>query len=309
MSHFDHLYCRNKVISALWEHYYRQVPFAATIEKAFAARGDLWIEDHVAFRTLPGVHCGMHILQKLFEWLGYERRDDYDFKEKKLKAFWMAPKDNDAPTKDVAPKIFISELQPESFSPAFQECLSEIAAQWQESPLSKLEALATQGTATDKPTRQDQFVASAVALLTQGPSWARPTHRIYNILKEESDYAAWTYLFGHQINHFTVSAHLTDSFSELNEMGTFIESELKIEMNHSGGLVKGTAELLLEQIATMAAQVPVYFQEGVQDISYGFVEFAKRYPLKGKTSDGHWHSYYQGFVAANADKIFESTYK
>ena len=43
--------------------------------------------------------------------------------------------------------------------------------------------------------------------------------------------------------------------------------------------------------------------------SYGFVEFAKRYPLDGRVDDGVWKSYYQGFVAANADKIFESTYK
>ena len=80
-------------------------------------------------------------------------------------------------------------------------------------------------------------------------------------------------------------------------------------MNHSGGVVKGTPELLLEQIATMAVDLEYEFQEGVSKVPYGFVEYAQRYPLAGRTWDGQWSSYYQGFVTSNADKIFESTFR
>ncbi len=52
----------------------------------------------------------------------------------------------------------------------------------------------------------------------------------------------------------------------------------------------------------MADKVPVMFTGGEQIIPGGFYEFAKRYQM----ADG---IYYQGFVAASADKIFESTHQ
>lgn len=71
-------------------------------------------------------------------------------------------------------------------------------------------------------------------------------------------------------------------------------------INENGGEVKGTPEVLLEQSSTMADKVPVTFIEGVEVIPGGFYEFAKRYPMDNG-------ELYPGFVAASADKIFEST--
>ncbi len=50
----------------------------------------------------------------------------------------------------------------------------------------------------------------------------------------------------------------------------------------------------------MADKVPVTFIEGTEIIPGGFYEFAKRYPMENG-------DLYPGFVAASADKIFEST--
>jgi hypothetical protein len=50
----------------------------------------------------------------------------------------------------------------------------------------------------------------------------------------------------------------------------------------------------------MADKVKVEFSEGVELVPGGFYEFAKRYPM----ANGEL---YTGFVAASADKIFEST--
>ena len=50
----------------------------------------------------------------------------------------------------------------------------------------------------------------------------------------------------------------------------------------------------------MADKVPVSFVEGNEMIPGGFYEFAKRYAM----ANGEL---YTGFVAASADKIFEST--
>ena len=58
--------------------------------------------------------------------------------------------------------------------------------------------------------------------------------------------------------------------------------------------------MLLEQSSTMADKVVVSFTDGDAEIPSCFYEFARRYPMEnGKL--------YTGFVAASADKIFEST--
>jgi hypothetical protein len=98
-----------------------------------------------------------------------------------------------------------------------------------------------------------------------------------------------------------------NSFEDIHGLNQHIGKELKIAMNTSGGLTKGTPELRLEQSSTLAAQIPVLFQDGLKTLPYAFVEFAFRYPIENKKDDGMWDSYYQGFVTNNADKIFEST--
>lgn len=298
--------CRQAIFENLWHHYYQRVPIAPVIEKAITERNEAWIEDHVAFRTLPGENNGKHVLQRVFELLGYERQEDYHFAEKQLDAFWMKPLHDETDSASIAPKIFISELLPESFSTEFQNKLAAIANEVSESPIPTLEAL-TKKIENGDTQAEHEFIERASLLLTQGPAWSQPDRESYRLLQEESEYAAWTYLFGHQINHFTLSVHLMTSFSDIQELGEYIENELNIPMNHSGGLVKGTPEILLEQIATMATKVDYEFTDGVESVSYGFVEFAKRYALPQASNDGAWDSYYQGFVAANADKIFEST--
>lgn len=298
--------CRRAVFQQLWAHYYRHVPFAATIEQAIHARGDAWIEDHVAFRTLPGPHTGQHVLQTLFEYLGYERVDDYRFEDKKLRAFWMRPCDTEGDAKQVAPKIFISELEAQTFSPAFQQVLQTLQQQVHAAPLATWSQCVT-GILHNDAAAEASMIKSAVAYLTQGPSWARPHYADYQILKNESEYAAWTYLFGSQINHFTVSVHWMNSFTDIAELGEFIETQLGIPMNRSGGLVKGSVAVQLEQIATLAAPLAVLFQDRVEFVPYGFVEFAQRYPANKGADQDSWQALYQGFVTDNADKIFEST--
>ena len=50
----------------------------------------------------------------------------------------------------------------------------------------------------------------------------------------------------------------------------------------------------------MANEVAVKFKQGTYNVLNSYYEFARRYPL----ADG---KLYQGFIAASADKIFEST--
>lgn len=298
---------RRDVFGKLWTHYFSLVPFAPKLIDDFKKRGDEWIEDHVAYRTLPGEHTGAHILQGVFEALGYKRMDDYNFEEKQLKAFWMCPPDIDGHSREASPKIFISELIPTKFSPEFQDIIRRHSSQVTASPLPRIKALREKAVAGDQAAAA-ALASECVGLLSSLPPWSRPSIKDYELLRKESEYAAWTTLFGHQINHFTVSVHLMNSFKDIHPLVAFLDKDLKIPMNKAGGgIVKGTPALQLEQISTMAAEVAYNFQDGQMSVPYGFVEFAYRYPLAGKKHDGRWSSYYQGFVTSNADKIFEST--
>ena len=70
--------------------------------------------------------------------------------------------------------------------------------------------------------------------------------------------------------------------------------------NTSGGESKGGKEVCLAQSSTMADSSEVAFADATVSIPSCFYEFAQLY----KMNNGE---YYQGFVAASADKIFEST--
>ena len=284
----------------LWTHYTSLVSSAKTIELALKKRGDLWVEDHVAFRTLPGKYTGSHVLQEMFEMIGYVRRDDYFFADKQLNAFWMEPRHvEEAKCEDVAPKIFISEIILDTFSQEFQNIISQHVAQVKTNPLTSMRELFI----SDK----ELFIEEFSNYLIKGPPWARPVFSDYETLRKKSEYAAWTLVFGSCVNHFTVSVQLMSTFAKLQNLNEFIAKELKIPLNESGGLIKGTAAVGLEQSSTLAAVIPIQFQDGIKKLPYAFIEFAFRHPVVDKKADGLWSSYYQGFVVGNADKIFEST--
>ena len=71
-------------------------------------------------------------------------------------------------------------------------------------------------------------------------------------------------------------------------------------LNSSGGEIKGSPAVYLEQSSTMADHMPVRFSDMEKVIPSCFYEFAKRYEVAP-------NKLYTGFVAASADKIFEST--
>jgi hypothetical protein len=90
-------------------------------------------------------------------------------------------------------------------------------------------------------------------------------------------------------------------YSDIFKLNDFLKAS-GFKLNASGGEVKGTKEVFLEQSSTLANNIDVQFSDGTLNIPACYYEFAKRYPLEnGKL--------YQGFVATSADKIFESTSK
>ena len=209
---------RKLVFARLWKQYRSRVDDARLIEQTIDDMGDNWIEDHIALRSIPGEHTGSHVLQAAFESIGYERMDDYFFDQKQLKAFWMSPVGADEAEESdvVSPKVFISEIIPENFSPEFQNILER--CQKSAKPVR-----------TVSDFKSGKVEPHEVAdFLNGGICWPAISQSEYSTLVKESEYAAWTAVFGNQPNHFTLSAHLMSQFDSIQELATFIQDKMQI---------------------------------------------------------------------------------
>ena len=174
------------------------------------------------------------------------------------------------------PKIFLSELKREELSNTAQAVLQRLVDQIPKNALTP-------------------------AVFFSGRLWDLPEHNTYQALADESEYAGWLAVWGMRANHFTVSLNDLNANPSVAE----INAQLKaagFAINASGGEVKGTPADLLEQSSTQADRVAIEFLEGVFDVPSCFYEFARRHPMENG-------QLYPGFVAANANKIFESTHR
>lgn len=258
-----------ELFNVLWNEYADRNPHTLKIYNLFTQQGEEVINDHVAFRTFNDPRINVDKLGKFFEDYGYQEKGTYNFPVKKLFAKHYEHSDPDAP------KVFISELLVEEFSPKLQEIVKACVDKIPEDELDNEE------------------------LLYAGSFWKLPSYKTYQELLKESEYAAWMYVFGFCANHFTVNVNALKSFAEVRDVNEFlIKNDFKL--NTSGGMIKGTPEECLEQSSTLAEERDVQFVEGVYKVPSCYYEFAKRY----NSPDG---KLYTGFIAASADKIFEST--
>jgi hypothetical protein len=258
------------IFNHLWDDYLLQNPETQKVYDLFINEGEEVVNDHIAFRTFDHPLVSIDVLAKPFIDAGYEKKGTYQFEAKKLKAHHFEHKEDEK-----APKVFISALEVEKFSPFLQK------------------------TVTDLMKNVDLDIGKDISFLWNGSPWGTPDYSIYQKLQEESEYAAWLYVYGFRANHFTVNINHLQKHTDIYELNQFLRDH-GFSILESGGEVKGSPEELLEQSSIKAGKIAVEFTDGYREIPSCFYEFAKRYP----DTDG---KLYSGFIAKSADKIFEST--
>jgi hypothetical protein len=259
-----------KIFNRFWETYSTENPNARRIYDLFTGHGESVVHDHIALRTFNDRRTNIDTIARIFTENGYEQRGTYDFRAKKLSGRHYEHK-----TDLQAPKVFISELLLEQCSDYMQSTVKGY--------IDRLPATAYK--------EKD--------LVYGGSIWGKIPFETYNRLREESEYAAWLLVYGYRANHFAVKVNELKKLRSLEEVNSFIKRNGYV-MNNSGGEIYGTPGELLEQSATLAEIIPFGFSDGVYKIPSCFYEFTLRY----NQPDG---KQYPGFIAANADKIFEST--
>lgn len=257
-----------ELLDKMWKDYIDINPLARKIRDMLVSEGEDILNDHIALRTFNHPRLSIDVLAKPFIQSGYKYVGDYQFKEKKLYAKHFEHSDKNMP------KIFISELNLQDFSKDLQNTIDNLVDQIPKG-------------------LENQFDFVSI-----GRPW-KVTTKIYQDLLKESDYAAWVAAFGYRPNHFTVFINALKKYNDITILNEFLKNK-GIKLNSSGGEIKGSKEVCLEQSSTLANSVEVKFEDGVLNIPSCYYEFAKRYTMKNG-------ELYQGFVAASADKIFEST--
>jgi hypothetical protein len=258
------------IFDRLWKDYISQNPSAGAIHDLFISKGEKAENDHIAFRTLDYPEINIDVLARQFIANGYVPKGQYDFKEKHLFA-----RHYEIPGNSAAPRIFISQL-------ILSEC-SDF----------------TQKTLREAFLKADRNKISSEELIFSGSLFSPVSFEVYNQLREESEYAAWFYVFGFRANHFTVSINSLKKYNNIQSVNELLKSN-GFTLNSSGGEIKGTPADLLQQSSTIADSIIVKFAEGSFEVPCCYYEFAQRYT----DSNGRL---YNGFVAKSADKIFEST--
>jgi len=259
-----------KLFDPIWEDYLKQNPDVKKVYELFTALGEDVVNDHIAFRTFNDPRVNIDVLAKPFIEAGYEFRGEYTFEQKHLYARHFELKGFKH-----APRIFISELKLEEMSPFLRETALKLIDQIPEN------------------------VLNSPHIVLSGQSWEAPSFETYEKLRQESEYAAWVYVYGFRANHFTVSINALKTLNSIQKVNQYLKDNGFL-MNDSGGEIKGTPEELLEQSSIKAGTLPIEFTEGVHEIPSCYYEFARRYEDKNG-------ELYGGFIAKSADKIFEST--
>ncbi len=260
-----------EIFDRSWEHYTIENASVSKIYELFRSQEDNVQHDHIAFRTFDDPRVNIDVLAKPFVDNGYEAKEDYNFKKKKLYA-----KHYEHKTDPDAPKVFISHLLTNQFSDYLQKTVND--------SLNKI---------------PNEYLQPE-SLIFAGNLWGFPSYEVYEKLHEESEYASWMYVYGFRINHFAINVNKLKNLVTLEKINSMLK-EKGYTMNQSGGEIKGSKEKLLEQSSIMADPTDVKFEEGMYQIPACYYEFTKRYRDEN-------NNLYTGFITSSADKIFESTY-
>ena len=246
--------------------------------------------DHFAFRTVGLPQLGIESLAPIFTHFGYFRKDFLHFESKKLDAYWFAP-----PTEKY-PRVFISEVKVELLSETAQEIIKKHTHHIKSNPVLDL----------------DLHNIDALIEYFETPQWPLVTLDEYQTLAKESEYASWVMVNQNNLNHFTISIHgLPSGYDTLDNFNQFVEKQ-GIPLNEAGGKIKTSPDGKLLQSSTTAPLLLHELSDGSHEVPSSYIEFAERKALDEfkdmPKEDLKRQHRREGFEAANANKIFESTY-
>ena len=294
--------------------------------------------DHLAFRSFDCVDGGLNAVARVFEKHGYAYRGSLTFREKKVDAAWFAPPDapwaRDKRGDPLFPRLFVSHLR-----------VADLADEQAKAVIVERVSVKRKDDDDVKDTNDDAVVVAERG----GVPWREKKLSLdeYETVSRASEYAAWTLINGHALNHVAVPVHRlfvdgvanqkeTDEagsprrrFASLETCLAFLQAppfSLPLS-NAGGGEVKVSPDGGLRQASTVADDVEFEFCSSFGAngdeaeaktktkslVPASYVEFVDRLPTENSGGQNGHHVperlLRDGFETANADAIFESTFR
>lgn len=302
---------RTTLTHHLWEHFKRTNTQAHTISKGLTQHGSKIVLDHLAIIDLPSKHSGISILTQMLSALGYISQDHGYLPDKQNEFLWLVEIDAlEKPAQAVLPQIVVADFWLDALPSNVRQIIEKYTAYIPQPPLRDIQRLAGKLflNAAD-PTLSDTILKILTEYFLTRP-WPVPTFHDFKTVQEANELLAWVMVFGRAPNHFTISAHLTENFSDFSTFNRFISEDLLFAMNTRDGLVKGSPAIGIEQTATQSMPREVMLADRSITLPEQFMEFVWRYAKDGENSSPvRWGDYFTGFVAGQANRVIESVYE
>ncbi len=286
---------RQQVVHTLWQRYRKATPQVARLEFALQQQGiTKFTLDHFAVIDLPGPHSGITLLSQLFASLGFCEKGRGYLADKQNDFLWMAAEDShEQLAQDAIAQAVVADFRLEEMPIEIRKIIEKYAQLAAPSPLTTLPSGLT----------HDHFIQ-----YLSGRDWPMPTVSEFLAVQAFNELLAFVLVFGRTPNHFTLSVHLLPGFTSLENFLCFVENEAQLELNHEGGLIKGSVADGIAQGATRGSMQTITLADGVIRMPTHFIEFVWRYPRHDCATPQKWGDYFTDFVQKNADSVIESLY-
>jgi hypothetical protein len=297
---------RQLIVKNLWENYRNTSSQARLIEQKLANKGIFPLYfDHFAMIDLPGPHTGIPYLSELFMLLGYTKRGQGYLPDRQNDFVWMAEIDStNRLAHQVLPQIVVADFRLQELPYPVKKIIEKYAMHASPPPLHFIHTL-TQQIGENDHNAASTLIHSICHYLTNR-DWPLPTLAEFMTVWEFNQLLAWVLVFGRKPNHFTLSIHLLSAFADLETFHQFIEQELQITLNQTGGVIKGGRSAGMAQSATDGELEPIHLSDGCAELPTGFVEFVWRYAHPTSQNPILWDDFFTGFITHHATHVIQS---
>src|SRR5258708_5980408 len=182
-----------ELFDTLWERYRGRVEYVRQYEKVIANHGAIFVNDHIAFRTLacqkPAL--GLFMISRIFEALGYSMANCYEFPDKHFSSIHFQHPNPQFP------KLFITQLKTWELSPAAQATIAK-SMKSHRAPLADAVLNDLNHLTSVSSVQRAKLLQTLVAYFAELP-WELPQKKDVQELDQESQFAARVVVTGNDV--------------------------------------------------------------------------------------------------------------
>lgn len=280
------------IYKLLWNEYKNCHESLSYIEELYSEHDFPILFDHISFRSLNckigGQPAGVKAFEYVFSILGYEIKEKYSLKDKKITAFYYEHYSGELP------KLYISQFEVTKLHKDIKQDIKKIAFNTEnffdketKKLLNKVDKLGVVS-----KSESEIVINKLFSFFTQ--DLFKVNKEVYNKYSEESEYLSWLLAFGNRPHHFAVPIHeaCPKGFQTIEDTLESLENN-NIPIENS---IYSDKKDLFKKIITQSSIVEKKFIcENVEEIDYGFIEFVERGVQKDDKELGT--ILYNGFIS------------